>query len=460
MKEKGKKNSLLWKLIVASLFLVSIVLVVLLVVGNPGNEAPAASEPATSETEETTLPPTEPTEPTQPPVLKEESFTLSAVGDILMHKPVINTGYKSSTKSYNFDSIFTYFSQYVQSADLAVGNLETTLAGTNNGYAYAGYPNFNCPDAIVDGMKNAGFDVILTANNHSYDTRGVGITRTVQVIRDRGVGYLGTKATAEEPNFIIEERNGIKLGLACYTYENDARPDVKAPNSHTMSSKYAPLINTFDYTNLNLFYDEIAASMAQAKEQGADAFVLFIHWGQEYKTKQNSTQTKIAQKLCDLGVDVIIGGHPHVVQPVELLTSTVDSTKKTVCLYSMGNAVSNQRLGNISSVKTAHTEDGVLFSVTFRRYSDGTVILESAKCIPTWVNKRTNPNTGGTEYNILPLDKEISDWKGAFALTNKTLENCNASYKRTMDIVSAGMKTVNDYLTANQIAVEESLGVK
>lgn len=459
MKDRSPKCkiSLIWKLIIAFLFLTGLVLVMILATGDPGGTDPTVSEPTASETEETTLPPTEPTDP---PVVKESSFTLSAVGDILMHKPVIDTGYKSSTKSYNFDSIFTYFSQYIQAADLAVGNLETTLAGTNNGYAYSGYPQFNCPDAIVDGMKTAGFDVILTANNHSYDTRGIGLTRTVQVIRDRGVGYLGTKAAADEPNFIVEERNGIRLGLACYTYENDPSPNVKAPNSHTMSSQYAPLINTFDYTNLNLFYDEIAASIAQAKEQGADAFVLFIHWGQEYKVKQNSTQTKIAQKLCDLGVDVIIGGHPHVVQPVELLTSTVDNTRKTVCLYSMGNAVSNQRLGNISSIKTAHTEDGVLFSVTFCRYSDGTVILESAECMPTWVNKRKNPNTGRTEYNILPLDKDLSDWKGAFDLTNKTLESCNASYKRTMDIVSAGMKTVNDYLTANQTAVETALGVQ
>ena len=134
MKEKNhnRKFGLLWKLIIASLFVIGLVLVVLLATGNSGETAPTETGPTASETEETTLPPTEPTDP---PVLKESSFTLSAVGDILMHKPVIDTGYKSNTKSYNFDSIFTYFSQYVQAADLAVGNLETTLAGTNNGYA-------------------------------------------------------------------------------------------------------------------------------------------------------------------------------------------------------------------------------------------------------------------------------------------------------------------------------------
>ncbi len=455
----NRKISLSEKLITAFLLLICLTLAALLAVNNIfGSTEPTESEPSLSETEETTLPPV--TDPTDPPIVKEGSFTLSAVGDILMHKPVINTGYDSGKKSYNFDSIFTYFSQYIQNADLAVGNLETTLAGSNNGYAYSGYPQFNCPDAIIDGMKDAGFDLILTANNHSYDTRGVGITRTLQVIQDRKLGYLGTKVSADEENFVIEERNGIRLGLACYTYENDPRPDVKAPNSITMSSKYAPLINTFDYSNLALFYAEVAASVEQAKQQGADAFVIFIHWGQEYKTKQNSTQTQMAQKLCDIGVDVIIGGHPHVVQPVELLTSTVDATRKTVCLYSMGNAVSNQRLGNISSIKTAHTEDGVLFSVTFCRYSDGTVILESADCIPTWVNKRTNPATNRTEYNILPLDKDISDWKAEFELTDKTLESCKASYNRTAAIVSAGMETVNAYLSANQTAVETTLGVQ
>lgn len=465
MKEKNHNrkdgnNRSIAKRIFLLIVCIDLILAVLLAVNHfkPGDTAPTEGGLYVPETEETTLPPT--TDPTDPPIIKESQFTLSAVGDILMHKPVINTGYNSGTKSYNFDSIFTYFSKYIQSADLAVGNLETTLAGSNNGYAYSGYPQFNCPDEIIDGMKNAGFDMILTANNHSYDTKGIGITRTLQIIQDRELGYLGTKVSADEANFIIEERNGIRLALACYTYENDPRADVKAPNSITMSSKYAPLINTFDYANLELFYGEIAASVERAKQQGADAFVLFIHWGVEYRTKQNDTQTAMAQKLCDLGIDVIIGGHPHVVQPVELLTSTVDPTRKTVCLYSMGNAVSNQRLGNISSVKTAHTEDGVLFSVTFCRYSDGTVILESADCIPTWVNLRKNPKTGLTEYNILPLDKAISDWKTEFDLTEKTLSSCNASYSRTSAIVSAGMETVNAYLSANQTVVEAALGVK
>lgn len=455
-RRRRKKNHLAPVAIVLSVILVGLILVVMFMGGDePKPTDPIQTTTAPTTTAPTTVPPTT----TEPPIVKESSFTLSAVGDMLMHMPVVNSGYYANTNSYNLDTIFTYFTDHVQSADFAVGNLETTLAGSDNGYNYSGYPQFNCPDAIIDSMKTAGFDLVLTANNHSYDTRGVGLKRTLEVIRDRELGYLGTKVEADDPNFVVVERNGIKLGLACYTYEDNSDPAIKAPNYITMSAEHAPLINTFDYTNLNLFYDELSDSMAQADQQGADAFVLFIHWGYEYQTTQHSIQSQIAQSLCDIGVDVIVGGHPHVVQPVELLTSTTDETQKTVCLYSMGNAVSNQRRQNMN-LNTGHTEDGVMFSVTFSRYSDGTVILESAECLPTWVNLHYNTETAHNEYNILPLDKDITDWKSAFNLTDSTLAGCEASYDRTMAIVGAGMEAVDAYLTANQAAVEEALGVE
>ena len=455
-RRRRKKNHLAPVAIVLSVILVGLILVVMFMGGDEPNPTdPIQTTTAPTTTAPTTVPPTT----TEPPIVKESSFTLSAVGDMLMHMPVVNSGYYANTNSYNLDTIFTYFTDHVQSADFAVGNLETPLAGTDNGYNYSGYPQFNCPDAIIDSMKTAGFDLVLTANNHSYDTRGVGLKRTLEVIRDRELGYLGTKVEADDPNFLVVERNGIKLGLACYTYEDNSDPAIKAPNYITMSAEHAPLINTFDYTNLNLFYDELSDSMAQADQQGADAFVLFIHWGYEYQTTQHSIQSQIAQSLCDIGVDVIVGGHPHVVQPVELLTSTTDETQKTVCLYSMGNAVSNQRRQNMN-LNTGHTEDGVMFSVTFSRYSDGTVILESAECLPTWVNLHYNTETAHNEYNILPLDKDITDWKSAFNLTDSTLAGCEASYDRTMAIVGAGMEAVDAYLTANQAAVEEALGVE
>ena len=463
-RRRRKNYSGLIMLIILLVLLLAGLIVLAVTLSDPQTptEPSDPSVPSTTLTDSTdppTTPPTTVTPTTQPPIVKESSFTLSAVGDMLMHSPVFNSC-RNNDGTYNFDSIFRYFSDHIQAADYAAGNLETTLAGHDNGYAYSGYPQFNCPDGIIDGMKNAGFDMVLTANNHSYDTRRIGMTRTLEIIADRGLQHLGTKTDAEEADYLIVERNGIKLALACYTYEDNADPNIVAPNGHTMTSEDAALINSFNYTNLDVFYDEISDSMNEADLQGADAFVLFVHWGYEYQTVQASFQSEMAQALCDLGVDVIIGGHPHVVQPVELLTSTVDETQKTVCLYSMGNAISNQRLGKISYVNTAHTEDGVLFSITFTRYSDGTVILESAECLPTWVNLGTNPSTGKWEYNILPLDKEITDWKTQFDLSDTGLKKCNESYDRTVAIVGEGMTAVNEYLAQNTAAVEAQLGVQ
>jgi poly-gamma-glutamate synthesis protein (capsule biosynthesis protein) len=154
----------------------------------------------------------------------------------------------------------------------------------------------------------------------------------------------------------------------------------------------------------------------------------------------------MAQAACDLGVDVIVGGHPHVLHPMDLLESTADPNHKTVCLYSTGNALSNQRLGNISYVKTAHTEDGILFSFSFAKYSDGTVRVENVELLPLWVNMYTSKETNKVVYDILPLDDQVEDWKTQFNLTDKTLKQAEDSLARTTKIVGEGLQEVNAYL--------------
>ena len=215
-------------------------------------------------------------------------------------------------------------------------------------------------------------------------------------------------------------------------------------------------------TELDPFYTEIGGILEQMRNDGAEATVMFIHWGVEYQLTQNAEQQQIAQKLCDLGFDVIVGGHPHVVQPVELLESTVDPEHRTVCLYSMGNAVSNQRQGELTSITTAHTEDGAMFSMTFSKYSDGTVYLEDVALIPTWVraidvNGNTVVRRSGTirRYEILPLDDSLrSQWQEQFGIDSSTLAQCADSWQRTMDITGAGLTQSQDYLRAEKLARE------
>jgi poly-gamma-glutamate synthesis protein (capsule biosynthesis protein) len=255
--------------------------------------------------------------------------------------------------------------------------------------------------------------------------------------------------------------------MMCYTYEAHKPPkdnpnyvfpyEDKALNTIPIKPVDAPLINCFDYDYLDMFYAEMSQNMSDMTEAEVDAVVMFIHWGDEYKIQQNDKQSLIAQNLCDLGVDVIIGGHPHVVQPVELLTAA-DGSHKTVCLYSMGNAVSNQRISQMD-LKTGHTEDGVLFSVTFTKYSNGTVILSDANLLPLWVNHHKNPQ-GKWIYPILPLDKQIEDWKTQFSLTDGTLQNAQASYDRTMAIVGSGMQQTKEYLAQQKAETEAALGIE
>ena len=414
-------------------------------------------KPGTSQTTLPTVSPapteTEPPETTLPtPEHVVSTATIVSTGDLLMHKPVIDTGYKSG--SYDFESIFRYLSEYTMDADLAVANLETTLCSTDNGYSYSGYPNFNCPDALVDGAKDAGFDILLNASNHSYDTSSVGMHRTMQVIQDKGLIPLGIVENAEDKHYIVEEVNGINIGMICYTYETDSNADRVALNGLPVKAEDAPLINCFDYNALDTFYAELRTRLEEMKADGAEATVLYLHWGTEYQLQANETQKKMAQKICDLGVDVLIGGHPHVVQPMDLISSTTDEDHKMVCLYSMGNAVSNQRQGNLSAIATAHTEDGVLFSITFSKYSDGTVYLESTDLLPLWVYRRSDGT--GNEYNIMPLDMERRDeWTSWMNFQEYHATAAENSYNRTMAIVGEGLTACQEYLKGQYEAREE-----
>lgn len=427
--------------------------------------AAAISAPTAAETAETTeATETIPPETTLPPEPEHvvSTATILSTGDLLMHSQLIKDA-RQSDGSYDFSYIFPYVTEYAAAADFAVANLETTLAGSAK--PYQGNPMFNCPDAIVDAAKDAGFDLLLTANNHSYDSQQPGFERTLNVIREKGLITLGTMLNAEEPKYTVQEINGIRIGMICYTYE-DSLESTSPPalNYNPMNSNGYDLINCFRHTDPEPFYQEMETRIAEMKEDGAEAIVAYMHWAKkEYILSPNSDETQMAQRLCDLGVDVIIGGHPHVVQPAELLTSRTDPSHRTVCLYSMGNAVSNQRYGKINSIDSAHTEDGVLFYLTFSKYSDGTVYLESSDLIPTWVraidaNGKTVVKDSATivRYEILPLDNtRRAEWAESFGLDESTLSQAEASWQRTDDLTGSGMAQIKEYLSSEKTARED-----
>ena len=405
---------------------------------------------------ETECQPTETEAPPTEPPSKVSVATIGATGDILLHDTVINSGYDEETGTYNYDNMFTWFQKYVSRVDYAVANLEVTLAGNENGRKYGGYPCFNSPDEIVDALKTAGFDMLLTANNHSYDTKTAGFMRTQQVIAQRELEHIGTRQKEDEKNYIVRDINGIRVGMTCYTYcngfSNSGKPKL---NGNVLPTDVSPLVNYFHYKRQDEFCEKLSGELSQMREEGAEAFVIFIHWGDEYKTSPNAYQKEIGQKLCDLGIDVIVGNHAHVVQPVELLTSRTDENHKTLCLYSTGNAVSNIHKSNTHPV---HTEDGMLFSFTFAKYTDGTVLIEHAQVLPTWV-WRYNDESGVKKFRVIAMDTD-ADWKTEMELEESLAVKCQESLDRTMEIVGEGLDAANTWFAQAQEEKEIALGIR
>lgn len=415
------------------------VVMVLFVTGNGTVDTFTTTSPVPS----TTLPTT--TEPTEPPVPTVEStITIGSAGDVLIHKPVWQNA-KKSDGTYDFSHLFTYSKKEIDDCDYFVANFETTLGGTD-GRSYSGFPRFNSPDSIVDALKGAGVDCLLTANNHSYDTNGPGVKRTLEIIDKAKLDHTGTRTRADEKQYLVKNIGGIKFGIACYTYETPTSEGRKALNGLIVDAATAPLINSFKPHSPTAFYEELETNLKKMKKAGAEVSVVYIHWGEEYQLTQNAKQKELAQALCDLGVDVIIGGHPHVVQPMDLLTST-NGKHKTVCVYSLGNFVSNQRR-NYMGLKTGHTEDGLIFEMTFSKYSDGSVSFDSVDAIPTWVHLY---NEGGKKvHSIVPLEGNLGERAAELGLdkTSDGLSQAKASMERTNALVSEGEKKCNDYLSS------------
>ena len=411
-------------------------------------QLPGETSPIVESTPEETEAPTEPVQ-----ITESSRATLLASGDLMTHLPLVRSG--KTGNDYNYSSIFRYIESYVSTADFAVVNLETTLSGTD-GKEYTGYPLFNAPDAFAADALSSGFDLMLTANNHCYDYRTEGLLRTLEVVQAAGLKTLGTTGKAEDPKYLIQDLNGIQVGMVCYTFA-DIGSDRNTPiiNGIATDASASGLINAFDYDNLDMFYAEMENLLAAMKEGGAEATVLFIHWGDEYSTSANDTQKAMAQKLCELGVDVIVGSHPHVVQTIDYLSSN-DGTHHTVCMYSLGNFLSNQRATNID-LTTGHSEDGLLFTFTFVKYSNGQVHLENVDLLPTWVLVR---GTGDSRaYEILPLDETVEDWTAAYDLSSSQLSSAQQSLIRTKKIVEDNLKAIQTTLEQLKQSRNQSFGI-
>ena len=281
-------------------------------------------------------PPEEPSPPEEPLPPEPTVATLAVCGDAMSHMPITNDAWNG--ERYDYARIMAAARPYVEPADYAVVNLETTLSG---GPPYSGYPAFNSPDDMAAGLKDLGFDLCLTANNHSLDRGFSGLSRTLDVLDQAGLAHVGTSRTQEEHdhNITVADVGGISVAFLGYTYGTNGIPIPK---------KHPYAINVFHTDYLSTLskpdWDRLAKDLETAGALETDLIAVMIHWGLEYKTQQNPYQEKLADFLFEHGADILLGGHSHVPQPME--TRTLPDGRQGFVCYSLGNFISSQTKPN------------------------------------------------------------------------------------------------------------------
>ena len=303
---------------------------------------------------------------------------LASVGDFLMHMPIITSTYDSSTQTYNFIPVFAPVAEYLQTADLTIGNLETRLAGPEKGYS--GYPCFNCPTDLAKDLKNLGVDIIALANNHCLDMGWSGLLTTMDNLDKVGMEYTGNARSPEERDMLlIKDVNGIKLGFLNYTETTNGIP---VPTG----KEYA--VNMVDL-------DVIKKDIANLKNKQVDMVIVYLHFGTEYKRYPTEEQKKLARQVFDAGADIILGDHVHVLQPME-------KEGEKFIIYSLGNFISNQRW--------QYSDSGIILNLTFEKNMEQKkTSVKDVSYIPVWVD--TYHTERKLRYRVIAVEKAIDDYQ-------------------------------------------------
>lgn len=339
----------------------------------------------------------------QPAVQTPKSLQLTVVGDIMAHRPLVQSVYDSSTKQYDFSSILHPVVQYL-TGDIVLGNMETPVAGDEKGFP--GYPMFNAPVAYLSALRGTGFTHLSVSNNHSLDQHFSGLQDTVYNITRQGMVPIGFRDTPNDYHITsITTPTGMRVGMFAGSYGFNGF-QLPTDQEHTL----------MNYSENELL--EIETEINNRKNE-FDVLIAYLHIGYEYKMTQNTEQENIAQRLCDAGVRIIIMSHPHVLQPMEYLESTTGQS----CLvaYSMGNFLANP------NNERKYTDLGGILQVQVIEDKDSTALNIQPIFIPTVINRSTIDKK--LYYQIEPLNRSqkhswMSDekWQGYVREVSKIVE--------------------------------------
>lgn len=353
---------------------------------------------------------------------KENKATISAVGDVMVHTAQLEAQ-RLDDGSYDFDNNFKYIKDIISSSDISIANLETTI---NLEKPASGYPSFNSPKELIETLKDIGFDVISTINNHTLDTGYNGVLSTLNEIKANELKSVGTKIDANDKNYIIEDVNNIKIGISSFSY-GDISNGQKYLNG-IPSGKASDLLNVINTSNVEDAFQTIKKEIDLMKSEGVEFIIIGLHWGKEYEQNPTSYQKTLAQMLANEGVDLILGSHPHVVQPIEFVKSQCDTNKETLVVYSMGNIISNQREEEMGFKES---ENGIIPIINIEKNEQNEVLIKEVKYIPTWVNKDVSNNK--VIYEIIPIDNETSQLSKEY---NVSKDDLDISFNNTTSLIT------------------------
>jgi poly-gamma-glutamate synthesis protein (capsule biosynthesis protein) len=333
------------------------------------------------------------------------------VGDVMGHSPQIKSAYNATTQTYNYTPCFKFVKPIIEEADLAIGNLEVTLSDQ---VTYTGYPMFRSPDALAEALKTAGFDILVTSNNHSNDNGVYGVTHTIDVLEKQGFYHTGTfKNQAEKDLYypLIVYKNDFRLAFLNYTY-----------GTNGLSTKEPTVVNLIDEAT-------IKADIAFAEQLKPDAIIMVMHWGAEYQLNESKVQYDLAQKMFEWGVNLVIGSHPHVIQPIKKVafTNKNGEAQTGLTVFSMGNFISNQQQTN--------TDGGLMVEIELtKEKGSNKAKIGDCQYIPVWryLDKTDAKKPYGTYY-VLPISAFEAGETTDLRLTN--------SAKTAMKSFGARMRT-------------------
>ncbi|SFS60546.1 CapA family protein [Marininema halotolerans] len=345
------------------------------------------------------------TKPTSKPKDKAtpKHLRLAIVGDLMLHDSQIRAG-KTKQGDYDYHSFFSEVTPWLEQADWALGNLETTLPGEK--LPYSGYPRFHAPDAFGKALADAGFDFLSTANNHSMDAGVAGVLRTHRKLKELGIQPIGTSITSNRQKPVIAEKNGMRVSFASYTYGTNGIPVPKENKN---------ILNQIDLHH-------IRQDLRYSQSKGTDFKVVILHFGQEYQRSPNQQQRELVQTFLKSGADIVLGSHPHVLQPMERLQQ--DGDEKFV-IYSLGNFVSDQL--------KPYTNDGLILYLDLLKEKNKTQ-LDHVSYIPTYVHKYNQH--GIRQFKVLPLLKDPAKFPPSVTPAPPT-NNLVQSWKNTRQLMNS-----------------------